>query len=476
MQDLQQIEKGSQLMKFELTRSQSQVIQTINYQGNSVFAVGGAVRDLVRGVKPKDIDLATNALPLAVKTSLQIEGFTVIPDTVAFHHGIVRAVDKDTGELIDIATLRRDVSCDGRHAEVEFTDNIEEDLARRDLTINAMAAHISPNGEIKQIIDPFGGRQDLQEPYIQLVGDPDTRIAEDYVRMVRACRFTALWEDAPDTDIATKEAIQRNAEKINTVSKERIRDEILKALAYPKPSNFFRALDAHGLLDHVFPDLKKGVGCGQNKYHAEAVFDHLVRCCDVSVGLTDNVLLRLAALTHDVAKPHTRSVDPDGSVHFYKHEIVGASVMYEWMREYKFRNSDIEYVTKLVRHHQWRFEDNTKDKTIRRWLQDVGKEFWRDLITLRMADRGGNLKKAHKPMITLKMRELMERAQGIIDAGNPIFKEDLAINGHDLQAMGIPPGKEYKEIFRELLGLVINEPEKNTKEALTAFVQKHYVK
>lgn len=476
MQDLRKKQKGFELMKFELTRSQSHVIQTINYQGNSVYAVGGAVRDQLMEKKPKDIDLATNALPEAVRQSLQIEGFTVIPDSVAFSHGIVRAVDKDTGELIDIATLRRDVSCDGRHALVEFTDDINEDLARRDLTINAMACRLKPSGECSEIIDPFGGKQDLQEPYIELVGDPDKRIAEDYVRMVRACRFTALWEEMPDIDLNTLEAIRNNAEKINTVSKERIRDEILKALAYPKPSNFFRTLDALGLLVHIFPDLKKGVGCEQNEYHAEPVFDHLLRCCDFSVGLTESILLRLAALTHDIAKPHTRSVDSNGSVHFYKHEIVGASLMYEWMREYKFSKKEIEYVTKLVRHHQWRFEDNTKDKTIRRWLQDVGKETWRDLVTLRMADRKGNLKKAHKPMVTQKMKELIERAEAIIAAGNPIFKEDLAINGHDLEDLGIPPGKEYKEIFRELLGLVINEPEKNTKEALTAFVQKHYVK
>lgn len=462
-------------MKFELTPSQSHVIQIINFQGNSVFAVGGALRDHIMGKIPKDIDLATNALPLAVKTSLQIEGYTVIPDTVAFQHGIVRVVDKDTGDLIDIATLRRDVSCDGRHAEVEFTEDILDDLARRDLTINAMAAHLSPDGEVKELIDPWGGQHDIQEKKIVFVGKAESRISEDALRMVRACRFTALDEDWILPEVTYK-AILNHVHEVTSVSKERIRDEVLKALAYDRPGNFFRALASTGLLDIVFPDLAKGIGCGQNEYHAEPVFDHLCRCCDVSVGLTDNVLLRLAALTHDVAKPHTRSVDPSGSVHFYKHEIVGATVMYEWMKEYKFPNKDIEYVTKLVRHHQWRFEDNTKDKTIRRWLQDVGKDIWQDLITLRMADRKGNLKKAHKPMVTQKMKELIERAQAIIDAGNPIFKEDLAINGHDLEALGIPPGKEYKDIFRELLGLVINEPEKNTKEALTAFVQKHYVK
>ena len=206
-----------------------------------------------------------------------------------------------------------------------------------------------------------------------------------------------------------------------------------------------------------------------------SVFDHLLRCLDASVNLTNNNLLRLATLCHDIAKPHTRSVDSDGRVHFYKHEVVGATVVYQWMRDLRFPKKDIEYVTKLVRHHQWRFEDNSKDKTIRKWLQAVGKDVWRDLITLRCADRKGNLKKAHLPMITKKMQELVDRAESILEAGNPIFKDDLAINGHHLKELGITPGKIYQDIFTACLALVINEPNRNTREDLEAFVRKNYV-
>lgn len=206
------------------------------------------------------------------------------------------------------------------------------------------------------------------------------------------------------------------------------------------------------------------------------VFDHLLRCLDYSVTLTENTLLRLATLTHDIAKPHTKSTGEDGRVHFYKHEVEGASIMYKWMREYKFKNTDIEYVTKLVRHHQWRFEDDSKDKTIRRWLQTVGKDTWMDLITLRCADRKGNLKQANKPMITQKMRELMDRANDIINRGEPMFKEDLAINGEDLKELGLKPGKVYKEVFSNVLGIVVNDPSRNTKIWLLNFVRKNYLK
>jgi poly(A) polymerase/tRNA nucleotidyltransferase (CCA-adding enzyme) len=464
-------------MKFELTNSQSRIVRIIQLQGNQCFVVGGAVRDQLLGKKPKDLDFVTNALPEAVSTSLKIEGFTILPDTKAFAHGIVRVVDKDTSDIIDIATMREDVHCDGRHAEVKFTENPLKDLNRRDFTVNAMACLLNPDGSTRPGVEDLGyqGHLDLKDKVIRSVGSPEKRIKEDALRMIRACRFTALGEDW-SIHKDSEEAIKEHANDIKKVSKERIRDEILKGLAYDKPSNFFRALATTGLLIHIFPDLAKGIGCEQNEYHSECVFDHLLRCLDVSVSLTTDPLLRLACLVHDIAKPHTKSTDDDGRVHFYKHEIEGASLVYVWMRRYKFPKKDIEYVTKLVRHHQWRFEDNSKDKTIRHWLQEVGKDTWRDLITLRCADRKGNLKKADRPMITRKMRELMDKVDTIIKSGTPIFKEDLAIDGHTLRALGIPPGKIYKEIFSNILGIVVNDPTKNTEEWLSKYVSRNYVK
>lgn len=462
-------------MHFKLTPTVSNIIREVERIGKRIWVVGGAVRDNIMGKTPKDLDFATNYDHKAMAVLLKRMGLVVIPDKTAKSHGIVRVVDRDSGDIIDIARLRRDDTTDGRHAVVSFTDILAEDLERRDFTVNAMACEIDATGHTRNFVDLFNGRQDIQNKVVRFVGHPHDRITEDFLRMIRACRFTALdegWRIA-DND---RHALKVHAQSITEISKERIRDEIVKALGYDKPSNFFRALHTAGLLAIVFPDLEKGVGCAQNEYHAEPVFDHLVRCCDVSVDLTDNVMLRLAALTHDIAKPHTRSVDSDGRVHFYKHEVEGEYLMRAWMREYKFSRKDIEYVTKLVRHHQWRFNDNSKDITIRKFLNTVGRDVWRDLITLRCADRKGNLKKADRPMITWKMRQLMQKAQDIIDSGVPVFKEDLAINGHDLKRLGVKPGRVYQEIFSNMMGIVINDPSKNTREWLEKWVTKNYVR
>jgi tRNA nucleotidyltransferase (CCA-adding enzyme) len=191
---------------------------------------------------------------------------------------------------------------------------------------------------------------------------------------------------------------------------------------------------------------------------------------DASVALTDNKMLRLAAILHDVGKPDTRSSDEKG-IHFYKHEAAGANTVQEWMKAMKFSSKDTEYVTKIVRFHQFRFETRSKDKTIRRWLRDVGNE-WRDLLTLRAADRKGNMAKQNKPMITKSMRELIEKAENIIKSGDPIFDKDLAISGDDLKSLGIKPGPVYKDIFEKVWSLVLSEPSKNNKTDLIEFVQK----
>jgi len=459
-------------MNFVLTPTMANIVREVERIGKRVWIVGGAVRDNFMDQEPKDLDFATNYDHDAFAALIRRMGIVQIPDRMAYEHGITRVVDRDTGEHIDFARLRRDDETDGRHAKVIFTDILEEDLARRDLTINAMAAEIDEYGRARNLIDLFGGQKDIEDRLVRFVGNAYDRVTEDYLRMVRACRFTALGDGWRMTSDAHK-AIDKNPEAIKEVSEERIRDEIIKALGYDKPSNFFRTLHTTGLLVHVFPDLERGVGVTQNEYHAEPVFDHLLRCLDACVPLSDNSMLRLSALCHDIAKPHTRSVDKAGRVHFYKHEVEGAAIMYAWMRNLRFSRKQTEYVTKLVRHHQWRFEDDSKDKTIRKWLSAVGPE-WRDLITLRMADRLGNLKKRDRPAITQKMRELMTRAQGIIDGGAPIFKEDLAIDGNDLKAMGIRPGKIYRTIFSNILGIVIGDPSKNTKEWLTQHVSKTY--
>lgn len=459
-------------MNFTLTRAQSKLVESLRTKKFKIWIVGGAVRDSLLGLKPKDLDFAHNASAEFVATTARELGLTVADDKTALEHGIVRIADSETKSLIDFARLRKDDDCDGRHAKVTFTDDIEADLARRDLTINAMAIEVFPDGTCEGLSQYGCAEEDIKDKSLAFVGNMHDRIREDYLRLMRICRFAALgdgWEIAHPITEMKKHAIE-----IGRVSKERIRDELVKGLMYPRPSRMFRAMHAIGLLDIVFPDLARGVGVTQNIHHAEPVFDHLLRCLDSSVAFTDNPMLRLSVLCHDIAKPHTKKM-VNGDATFYRHEVVGASVTYEWMRLHKFPRKDCEYVSKMVRHHQWRFEEDTSDKTIRHWLQEVGPE-WRDLITLRMADRAGNLKKEGRPLVTQKMKELIARVEAMILAKIPLFKEDLALNGDDLITMGIKPGPLFKDIFSNILGIVVADPGKNTKEWLTQYVKKNYLK
>jgi tRNA nucleotidyltransferase/poly(A) polymerase len=342
-------------LNFKLSRTQSELVDLIRKAGGTVYVVGGAVRDSILGLEPKDLDFAHTLSVDDLQYAASAIGIEAIPDSTAYDHGILRF--PNNGKLIDMACLRKDNETDGRHATVSFTKDILEDLARRDLTINAMATEIFPDGTCREIIDPFFGQADIQGQVICFVGNSEQRIKEDYLRMMRFCRFAALgegWFLDPDGEKACK----KYAIDIARVSKERIRDELVKGLMYPKPSAMFRAMQSIGLLDFVFPDLARGVGCEQNIHHLEPVFDHLLRCLDSSVSLTSNPMLRLAVLTHDIAKPHTKKIINNDAT-FYNHEVVGASVMYNWMKEYKFSRKECEYVSKMVRHHQFRMDTDS---------------------------------------------------------------------------------------------------------------------
>jgi tRNA nucleotidyltransferase (CCA-adding enzyme) len=243
-------------MKFDLTKTQQQIISIIRSNGKQVFVVGGACRDYLLGFVPKDLDFVTDIDLDVLKQELITRDFLVTPDEVAWKHGIIRVFDRDTLELVDIARFRRDISCDGRHAEVELTDTIEEDLARRDFSINSLAGEINESGEVSKLIDNFKGREDLAMHKIYFVGNAYQRIEEDALRMVRACRFTTLGKDW-ELDNAAIDAIKKQSIKIWSISPERIRMEFIKALQSASPSNFIRALRTVGLLPLLCPVMDK---------------------------------------------------------------------------------------------------------------------------------------------------------------------------------------------------------------------------
>lgn len=459
-------------MKFKFTSTMSKIVDILTPR-NRVWVVGGAVRDNLLGEVPKDIDLATDC-PLDILEQHLKSHFTIAQDETGKAHGVFRVADHETKGLIDVAILREDVNTDGRHATIRPTSDIYRDLARRDFTINSMATRVDSTGNCEQLLDLFGGQVDLATKTIRFTGSAIKRIKEDSLRMLRCARFATKLGPTAQIELQTLTACISQSSRVTEVSGERVQDEIMKALSYDNAGNMFRWMLALGLLKHIMPDLMLGVGCEQNKYHTDDVFEHLCHCVDQAKGKF-SPRLKLAVLFHDIAKPHTKKIIK-GQATFHNHEVRGASVAYKWMEKYKFSKADRDYVVKMVRGHQWRFMEDSNEKTIRKWLQKTGKSDWRDLIRLRIADRMGNRSKVGRPGITRHMKDLVRRCRKIINTGQPIFREDLAINGNDLREAGIPPGKIYKDIFANILGIVVSDPEKNTKTWLVSYVKRNYQK
>ncbi len=327
------------------------------FEHGEVYAVGGCIRDMLLGKEPKDIDLATTVLPpLILGLNNTCAGqYTIHTMAIGYEYGtvVLLVTDKEASERIEITTLREDVACDGRHAEVKYTTDIFLDLERRDFTINAMAVRLTRSGKVGRVTDPYKGQEDLKNRTIRAVGDPNLRFREDYLRMVRACRF-AGYGDGFTIEPHTWAAIAKHRGKLlNFVARERIREELIKMMGTPYPSKCINALKNTGLLEHVIPPLCSCVGVEQNRFHAETVYEHCVAVCD-HLSLA-RPTLRLAGLLHDIGKPVTKDGDGDYSS-FHNHEIKGARLAYNFMRDHlKFSNEDCEYVSLMVRHHMWRF-------------------------------------------------------------------------------------------------------------------------
>jgi len=436
-------------MHYILSATQELIVREVRSAGFKIWIVGGAVRDRILRRKCSDIDLVTNIPISIIEKILKDNNLHALKEEF---ETIVLRIKAKENELIDIA----------------ITQNIQDDLSRRDITINAIAQEIDDTGLVLDTLDPFDGAEDIQKQQIIFI-NPDINIIADPVKILRACRFSALGEKWV---IQNPSIISTHAKLINSVSKERIRTEIMKGISYPAPMNFMDNILSAGLLPYIMSPVHLTKGIVQNKHHAEEVLEHLLYSFKASVEFTNKPLLRLAALFHDVGKKETQSIDKYGEVHFYKHEIVGGKITRKWMKEYKFSNKEIEYVTKMVTYHQWRFYPDSKDKTIRRWLNTVGQD-WYDLIILRSCDRKGNLAKKHKPAVTHETKQLISRIENILNRKEPVFDKDLQISGKDLIRLGFKPGPEFGKILQDCWSLVLNFPERNTNKSLISFVTKN---
>lgn len=427
------------------------VLNQLKAKNFEAFIVGGCVRDLLMGKEPQDWDVTTNALPKDIQKIFLNSFYNNVFGTVGVIVG---------GETIEVTTYRSEAKyTDKRHPDkIKFSVTLEEDLKRRDFTINALAYDAS------KIVDKFKGQKDLENKIIRCVGKAEERFAEDALRMLRAIRFSAQLDFRIEEK--TWQAILKHKNNIKYISSERIRDELVKII---KANDSFRGLwllEESGLQKIILPELEKTVGVTQNKHHMYTVFFHSL--LSTQFCPSDNYLVRLAALLHDIAKPQTKGGEGPNAT-FYNHEHLGVKFTRQIMKRLKFSNEDIRKVCHLVKNHMFYYNiGEITDAGVRRLIRRVGNENIKDLIDLRVADRMGSGCQKDKPF---KLEELEKRMIKV--QKDPIDTRMLKIDGNILQKdFKMKPGAKIGIVMHLLLEEVLDDPKKNTEEYLFAQAKK----
>jgi len=437
----------------QLPKEIQDIIKKLNGDGFEAYTVGGCVRDLLLGREPKDWDITTNAKPEEIQMLFPEHVYENTFGTVVIKTGS----EKPELALVEVTPYRIEGKyTDKRHPDsVQFADKLEDDLSRRDFTVNAMA--MDTDGKIT---DPFDGQKDLKSKTIKTVGEPEKRFNEDALRLLRTVRFATLFDF--NIEKKTLEAITKNADWLIAISKERIRDEFIKII---DSSNAFRGiilLYETGLLKHIVPELLEGVGIGQNLHHIYTVWEHNTLALKYAASKNYSLEVRLGSLFHDIGKPQTKRGDGKYST-FYGHDVVGAKITAQIMDRLKFPKDISEKVIKLVRYHLFYYNvGEVTESSVRRLLVNVGLENINDLIKVREADRiGSGTPKA----VPYKLRHL----QYIIDkvSHDPISVKMIKVDGEDvMKELSTKPGPKIGLILNYLLAEVIDDPSKNNKEYL----------
>lgn len=461
-------------MRFQIPQQVQAVLEKLEKAGFEAYLVGGCLRDLLRGVQPQDWDICTNARPKQIQKIFPPPPKfcqTKFGRASSFYEnkfGTVTVVFKGKnlkqkslpGKEIQITTYRLEAKyTDKRHPdEIRFTDELEKDLARRDFTINAMAA--APMASKLKIIDLFGGQEDLKNKIIRAVGKPEERFSEDALRMVRAVRLAVELDSQIETK--TLQAIQKNAGWLQAIAKERLRDELIKIIMSAQPERGIELLREAQCLKYIIPELEKGVGVSQNRHHIYTIYQHSILSLKYAAQRGYNLVVRLAALFHDIAKPQTKAGQgPDAT--FYNHDVLGAKFTALILERLRFPKKTIEKVAGLVRHHMFVYGvDEVSQAGVRRLLRRVGPENIQDLINLRVADRlGSGCPKA----VPYKLRHLQYVIEKV--SQDPISVKMLKIDGNEvMKILDIQPGPRVGLILNALLAEVLDEPKRNTKKYL----------
>jgi tRNA nucleotidyltransferase (CCA-adding enzyme) len=430
------------------------IMMHLQENGFNSYFVGGGVRDIFNNKTPHDYDIVTSATPDQVKKLFS----KVVPVGEKFGTVIILMQN----ERIEVTTMRKEEEYkDNRHPEkIIFTTDLQEDVARRDFTINSIAIDLEGN-----VYDYYGGLKDIENKIIRAVRNPNDRFTEDALRMMRAVRFSAQHDF--DIEGKTERSIRKNAYLIQAISKERIRDELCKILMSDYPGYGIEMLQRCGLLEFIIPELCECVDFNQyNIHHDKNVFDHIISV----INNTPKILnVRLAALLHDVAKPKCFSVDEEENGHFYGHHLDSAIMAEEILKRLKFDNKTIESVVILVKEHMSRY-DFLRVTSIKKFINRVGIDNLNDLFELQIADIKGSAP-PHNFSSVINLKLEVER---ILNEKQPLTVKDLEINGHDLMEVGIQPGIKMGEILNELLEEVLTNPNINSKEILLNLVKENY--
>jgi len=439
----------------EIPKKVKFIIDKLKKKGFEAYIVGGCVRDFLRNVEPDDWDVATNAKPKEIQK--------IFPKSFYENKFLTVTVQTDSQnpklKEIEITTYRSEAKyTDKRHPdEVKFAKTIEEDLARRDFTVNAIAME-----EKLKIIDPFHGEADLKRKTIRAVGNPEERFSEDALRMMRTVRFAITLGEGWKIEENTERAIQKNAIWIGVISKERIRDELLKIIMSERAAEGIELLRKLSLLKYIIPELEEGYKITQNKHHIYECYEHYLRSLDFAAKKNFNRYVRLAALFHDIGKPRVKKGEgPDAT--FYGHEIVGARMAFQILNRLKFPKKDIEKIAKLVRYHLFYYNPGeVSESSVRRLLRKVEPEDMEELLQVRMADRIGSGVPKAEPYKLRHLRYVIERV-----SQDPISVKRLKVNGNDImKILRLKPGPKIGQLLDILLGYVLETPEKNEKAFL----------
>lgn len=503
--------------QFALPREVGDVIAKLTTAGFEAYAVGGCVRDLLLSRTPNDWDVATDAAPEKIRE--------IFPESFYENKFFTVTVKTDSPNPplreIEVTTFRAEGRYeDKRHpAEIKPAKSIEEDLSRRDFTVNAMALGLKSEIRISKhetnsksqiqnsnfaLIDPYGGQEDTRKKIIRAVGNPERRFEEDALRTLRAVRLATELDFTIEEK--TAEAIRANAGWLAAISKERIRDEFSKIVMAGASARVdfehiaktygtltdtpliapesritavkktgggaawfgFELLHALGLLGHIVPELEAGVSCTQNKHHIYTVWEHNMRALDYAWMQAWPLEIRIAALFHDIAKPHTKNGEgPDST--FYGHDVVGAKMSYQVLTRLRYPEAFAEKIAKLVRWHLFRYdydvdEVQTTDSSIRRLIRNVGEENIEDLVKVRMCDRiGSGVPKA----VPYRLRHFQFRVEKVLREHEAVKVGMLRVSGEDvMRLLAIAPGPKVGHVLNALLEEVLDDPGKNAREYL----------